>query len=90
MKKEKKIKKTTGSYAVAKQWVRCSQHDPLVTYKGKSLLGDTKEMCGVEAMEWLEDIGSYRFHNITRIQYTTEAIAYTKEQMEKINKGINP
>lgn len=89
MKKEKKIKKTTGSYAVAKQWVRCSLHDPLVTYKGKSLLGDTKEMCGVEAMEWLEDIGSYRFHNITRIQYLAEAPAYTKEQVERIMKGLN-
>ncbi len=89
MKKNLDFKKRTKSYAVAKQWVRCSQHSPLVTYVGKSLFGDTKEMCGLEAMEWLEDVGYSRFHSITRIEYITKAPAYTKEQIERIKKELN-
>lgn len=89
MKKNLDFKKRTKSYAVAKQWVRCSLHCPLVTYIGKSLLGDTKEMSGVEAMEWLEDVGYCRFYSITRIEYITEAPTYSKEQIERITKGLN-
>lgn len=90
MNKKLDYKRGTRSYSVAKQWVRCNLHNPLVTYIGKSIVGDTKEMTGKEAEKWLNEIGFMRFHSIVRLQYITEAEPYTKEQMELINKGINP
>lgn len=90
MNKKLDYKRKTRSFSVAKQWIRSSLHNPLVTYVGKSLVGDTREMTGREAQEWLDDTGFIKFHSITRLQYITEAEPYTREQLEKINKSINP
>lgn len=90
MNKKLDYKRGTRSYSVAKQWIRCNLHNPLVTYIGKSIEGDTKEMTSKQAQEWLDATGFMKFHSIVRLQYITEAEPYTEEQMEKINKGINP